>query len=72
MSDDTTEALNRIANALELQALVQARDSYWATFHRLVDNYDGMAGEQIYESARRIDDIDSRIDQITGYTEEEG
>lgn len=70
MSDDTTEALNRIADALELQALVQARDSHWATFHHLVDNCDVGAVGKINESARRINDIDSRIDQITGYTEE--
>ncbi|WP_296249650.1 hypothetical protein [uncultured Stenotrophomonas sp.] len=71
MSDDTTEALNRIANALELQALVAARDSYCATFHRLVDGSGGLAPKQMNKIARRIDDVDSRIDQITGYTEED-
>lgn len=79
MSDDTTEALNRIANALELQALVSAYRTYADDaehYSRIASEIEGeeLGGtfmEYANKNYSRADHVHRRIDQLTGYTEEE-
>lgn len=66
MSDDTTEALNRIANALELQALINR-------LHRLeeiVDEMDPREGEAYEAATRVLRHWAHRVDLLSGYKEE--
>lgn len=79
MNDDGTRALERIAAALELQALVNA----YRTYADDAEHYSRIAGEIKGEGAsgtfmeyaekndRRANHVHRRIDQLTGYTEEE-
>lgn len=67
MSDDTTEALNRIAKALELQAHVNRLNR----IEEVVDTMSGHEGEAYNATVRIARRLAHRIDQLTGYTEED-
>ncbi|GAA1453430.1 hypothetical protein ACFP47_09330 [Nesterenkonia lacusekhoensis] len=66
MSDDTTEALNRIADALELQALVAARDS--GNAETIMENDTVLIGDEGTKSRWMY--YTHRIDQLSGYKED--
>lgn len=79
MNDDGTRALERIANALELQAHMSAYRTY-ADDAEHYANISGIAKEEdlkktFMEAANKNYDraghLSQRIDQLTGYTKEE-
>lgn len=78
MSDDTTEALNRIANALELQALVSAYQAYKNGVDEYVSAANAQEDEKLRQTAmewanrnhQRAIHASDRIDQLTGYKED--
>ena len=78
-TDDTTAALNRIADALELAALIEAREVYkndtltftkWALMEEKGSTQEEELMDYAQNNHRRADHVQKRIDTLTGYREE--